>query len=421
MVVGFIALFLLVGGFGTWSVVANISGAIIAGGQIEVEQNRQVVQHPDGGVVEEVLIQEGDVVMAGDPLIRLEDQLIRSELAIVEGQLFELMARSGRLKAERDGIETIVFEDELHELNQLRDDIQGLMDGQTRLFEARLESAEKEADQLARRAEQIQSQIVGIDAQREALTTQQELIAQELSDQQTLLEGGLTQASRVSSLQREEARLLGTIGELLASRAEAEGRATEIEIEILKLGTGRREEAITRLRDLEYSQVELLERRQSLKERLVRLEITAPVSGIVYSLSITTPRSVIKAAEPVLYLIPQDRPLVIAARVEPIHVDQIFVGQDVVLRFSAFDANDTPELDGTVMKVSADAFLDDRTQISYYRAEIHLQPGEIDKLEGQSIIPGMPVESFIRTDDRTPMAYLIKPFTDYFNKAFRES
>ena len=421
MLVGFTALFILVGGFGTWSVVANISGAIIAGGQIEVEQNRQVVQHPDGGVVQEVLIEEGDVVMAGEPLLRLDDQLISSELSIVEGQLFELMARSGRLKAERDGVDTITFDDELHELNRTRDDIQGLMDGQTRLFEARRESRAKEADQLARRAEQIQSQIVGIDAQREALETQQSLIAKELADQQQLLEGGLTQASRVSSLQREEARLLGTIGELLASRAEAEGRATEIEIEILKLDTGRREEAITRLRDLEYSQVELLERRQSLKERLARLEITAPVSGIVYSLSITTPRSVVGAGEPILYLIPQDRPLVIAARVEPIHIDQIFVGQEVRLLFSAFDANETPELEGTVMKVSADAFLDERTQISYYRAEIHLNPGEIDNLEGQSIIPGMPVESFIRTDDRTPMAYLIKPFTDYFNKAFRES
>ncbi|MEL6520696.1 MAG: HlyD family type I secretion periplasmic adaptor subunit [Pseudomonadota bacterium] len=421
LVFGFTALFILVGGFGTWAVMANISGAIIAGGQIEVEQNRQVVQHPDGGVVQEVLIEEGAVVAAGDPLIRLDGQLLESELAIVEGQLFELMARSGRLQAERDDTDTITFEDELMELGVDSPDIRELMAGQDRLFEARQISREKEAEQLGRRSEQIQSQIEGIDAQLAALETQQQLISEELTVAADLFERGLGQKGPVLALQRQEAQLSGTIGELVASRAEAEGRMTEIEIEILKLDTGRREEAITRLRDLEYSQVELLERRQALKEQIARLEITAPVSGIIYSLSITTPRSVVRAADPVMYIIPQDRPLVIMARVEPIHVDQIYVGQEVVLRFSAFDANSTPELAGTVMKLSADAFLDERTQISYYRAEIHLNTGEIEKLEGQAIIPGMPVESFIRTNDRTPMAYLVKPFTDYFNKAFRES
>jgi HlyD family type I secretion membrane fusion protein len=223
------------------------------------------------------------------------------------------------------------------------------------------------------------------------------------------------------SLQREDARLLGTIGELTASRAEADGRRTEMEIEILKLDTRRREDAITRLRDIEFNQAEMLERRLALKERLARLEITAPVSGVVYDMAVNTPRSVVRAAEPVLYIIPQDRPLVIAARVEPIHIDQVFVGQEVVLRFSAFDARTTPELIGQVVQVSADAFVDERTLAAFYRAEIRLMDGEVAKLEGQTIIPGMPVEAFIRTDDRTPLAYLIKPLADYFNKAFRES
>lgn len=419
--IGFIALTVLLGGFGVWAFMANISGAIIASGQIEVDQNRQVVQHLDGGIVAEVLVDEGDLVDAGTPLIKLDAQLLRSELAIVEGQLFEFMARSGRLKAERDQTAEISFDEELKQLAATRPEVEDLMEGQQRLFDAREDSLDKEKQQLARRSGQILNQIEGIDAQRVALEKQQALIAEELADQQTLLDKGLAQASRVLSLQREEARLLGTIGELLASRAEAEGRATELEIEILKLDTQRREEAITRLRDLEYSQVELLERRQSLIERLNRLDITAPVAGIVYGLTVNTPRSVVRPAEPVLYLIPQDRPLVIATRVEPIHVDQVFVGQEVVLRFSAFDARNTPELNGVVVQVSADSFIDDRTQVPYYRAEVELLDGELAKLEGQRIIPGMPVESFIRTDDRTPMAYLIKPLADYFNKAFRES
>lgn len=421
LTIGFVSMIVLVGGFGTWSVMANISGAIIASGQIEVDQNRQIVQHLDGGVVSEVLVDEGDVVTAGAPLIRLDAQLLASELTIVEGQLFEMMARSARLQAERDSVPVISFNDELETLAQTRADVAELMDGQQSLFQARAASVEKEVDQLRRRAGQIANQIDGIDAQLVALDTQQDLIAKELADQQSLLDKGLAQASRVLSLQREDARLLGTIGELTASRAEADGRRTEMEIEILKLDTRRREDAITRLRDIEFNQAEMLERRLALKERLARLEITAPVSGVVYDLAVNTPRSVVRPAEPVLYIIPQDRPLVIATRVEPIHIDQVFVGQEVVLRFSAFDARTTPELIGQVVQVSADAFVDERTLVAYYRAEIRLIDGEVAKLEGQTIIPGMPVEAFIRTDDRTPLAYLIKPLADYFNKAFRES
>lgn len=421
MIIGITALVLLVGGFGTWSILANISGAIIASGQVEVDQNRQVVQHPDGGVVEAVLVGEGDTVAAGDILINLDAKLLRSELAIVEGQLFELIARRGRLQAERDEIDHVTFDPMLVALAQDRPDILDLMDGQTRLFNARNVSLEKESEQLDKRRTQITDQVVGIEAQQAALERQLSLIQQELTDQRSLLEKGLAQASRVLALQREEAGLLGRVGELTASVAQAEGRITETEIEILKLGTTRREEAITQLRDLQYRELELAERRQSLQEQLDRLEIRAPVSGVIYDLTVFAPRSVIRAAEPVLYLVPQDRPLVITSRVEPIHVDQVFVGQEVVLRFSAFDSRTTPELNGTVVQVSADSFIDERSQASYYRAEIELSPGELEKLKDLKIIPGMPVETFMRTNDRTPMGYLIKPLADYFNKAFRES
>ncbi|WP_095587323.1 HlyD family type I secretion periplasmic adaptor subunit [Actibacterium ureilyticum] len=421
MVIGMTALVLLIGGFGTWSVLANISGAIIASGQVEVDQNRQVVQHPDGGVVEKIMIDEGDTVAAGDVLIDLDAKLLRSELAIVEGQLFEIMARRGRLQAERDDATEIAFDPALIDLARTRPEVIDLMEGQSRLFEARQISLEKETDQLDKRRGQITDQVVGIAAQQKALESQLSLIQQELASQQELLEKGLAQAPRVLALQREEAGLLGRVGELAASVAQAEGRITETDIEILKLGTSRREEAITQLRDLQYRELELAERRQSLQEQLDRLEIRAPVSGIVYDLTVFTPRSVIRAAEPVLYIVPQDRPLVIAARIEPIHIDQVLAGQEVILRFSAFDSRTTPELNGTVVKVSADSFTDERTQATYYRAEIELNPGELEKLKDLKIIPGMPVETYMRTNDRTPMGYLVKPLADYFNKAFRES
>jgi HlyD family type I secretion membrane fusion protein len=420
LIIGFIALLILVGGFGAWSMLANISGAVIAMGQVEVDQNRQVIQHLDGGIVAEVLVDEGKPVDAGQVLLRLDSKDLSGELAIVEGQLYELMARSGRLQAERDGADAITFDPELLDVAAQSPDMAELVQGQTSLFEARRQSVDKEIEQLNRRAAQTESQIAGVDAQKEALEIQLALIAEELASQQDLLDRGLAQASRVLSLQREEARLRGSIGELAANRAEAEGRVTEIEIEILKLETQRREDAITRLRDLQYNLLELKERRRLLLERLSRLDIRAPLAGIVYDLQVTTERAVIQAAQPVLYLIPQDRPLVITARVEPIHVDQVYVGQDTTLRFSTFDQRTTPELFGRIVQISPDAFTDERTQSSYYRAEVELLEGEFDKLAGQEVLPGMPVETYIRTEERTPMAYLVKPLTDYFNRAFRE-
>ena len=421
LILGFLTLLLLVGGFGAWSVMATITGAVVASGQLEVEQNRQVVQHPDGGVVEAIMVTDGDTVTAGQPLLQLDGTQLRTELVIVEGQLFELLARRGRLEAERDDATTIGFPAELQTLAKTRADASGLMEGQRRLFEARRDTLARQTEQLGRRASQTTSQIEGIDAQSAAMKSQLDLIEQERASVQELFDKGLAQQSRLLSLQREEARMMGEVGELTATRASSEGRITEIELEVLRLAAARREEANTQLRDIGFRELELVERRSALVERTARLVITAPVSGIVLGLAVTTPRAVLRPAEAVLYLVPQDRPLVIMAQVSPVHIDQVRPGQPVRLHFSAFNSRTTPELNGTVVVVSADALKDERTGMTYYRAEILPDPGEIAKLEGLTLVPGMPVEAFIRTDERTPLAYLLKPFTDYFTRAFRES
>ncbi|MGJ8622071.1 MAG: HlyD family type I secretion periplasmic adaptor subunit [Yoonia sp.] len=419
MMIGLLGLLVLVGGFGTWSVMAQITGAIITPGQIEVDRNRQVVQHPDGGVVEEILVDEGDTVTAGDLLLRLDATTLRSELAVVEGQLFEILARRARLEAERDNASDLTFDPVL--LAVQTSEVANLMEGQRRLFAARVETNKSAVEQLTLQRAQIASQLGGITAQQAALTTQRDLIERERSDQQSLLDRGLAQASRVLALQREEASLLGSVGELTAQAAQAAERMTEIDLQILDLSSARREEAITRLRDLQFNELELSERRRTLRRQLDRLDIRAPVSGIVYGLQVFAPQSVIGAADPVLFLIPQDRPLVIATQVQVTDVDQIFVGQDVTLRFSAFDQRRTPELEGTVTLVSADAFLNETSGQSFYRAEVQLNPGQIDRLpDDMTLIPGMPVEAFVRTADRSPLEYLLKPLSDYFAKSFRE-
>ncbi|MCR8724866.1 HlyD family type I secretion periplasmic adaptor subunit [Frigidibacter sp. ROC022] len=418
---GVLALLTLLGGFGYWAAVSEISGAVVAAGRIEVEQNRQVVQHPDGGVVSEILVHEGDVVSRDQLLLQLDGTQLKSELSVVEGQLYEILARIGRLEAERDGAATITFDPELIAASKTNPTYAKLIEGQQRLFAARTNSMAREADQLDQQREQIASQVDGIDAQIAALSTQIDLIGQELASQEELLAKGLAQATRVLALQREQASLEGRKGELVASRAQAGERITEIEIQIQKLHTKRQEEAITTLRDLGYSQIELSERRRALVDQIGRLDIRAPVSGVVYAMQVFTPRSVIKPAEPVMFLVPQDRPLVIALQVSTLHIDLLHVGQSVMLRFPAFDSRTTPELEGEVMQISADAFTDERSG-QYYRAKVRLKDGEASRLpSGLVLVPGMPAEAYIRTGSRTPLEYLVKPLADYFNRAFRES
>ncbi len=421
MLIGFAALLVLIGGFGVWGAMASLAGAIVATGQIEVEQNRQVIQHPDGGVVAAIEVIEGERVAAGDVLIRLDGTLLLSELAIVEGQLSEVISQRVRLEAERDNIPDLVFPAGLLTEAALKPGVQSQIDGQRSLFEARRATSAQEVDQLTRQISQIHARITGIDAQSEAIRIQLDLIRQELSSQKSLLERGLTQAASVLALQREEARLLGQTGDLISTRAQAEERITELNVVIGSIDIRRREEATDRLREIAPTELELAERRRALMEQVARLDIRTPVAGIVLGLGVTTPRAVIRPADPLLYIVPQDRPLVIAGQVSPIDIDQVHVGQPVELVFSAFSSRTTPHLQGRVTVVSADAFSDQATHASFYRIEIGLDPGEIDRLGGLQMMPGMPVEAFIQTDARTPIDYLLKPFTDYFNRAFRET
>lgn len=416
---GVLALLVLFGGFGGWAVTAQISGAVIASGLIEVDQNRQVVQHQFGGLVSEILVGEGRSVAKGDVLIRLDASDLQANLSIVEGQLFEALARRARFEAERDGSGTLSFDPLLEDADQAV--VAALKAGQINLFDARNESERSRVSQLRQRMAQIALQVEGIAAQQEALQTQIGLIGQELENQQSLLARGLAQASTVLNLQREEARLKGQTGELAASAGQAQERITEIELQILSQTSTRREEAIAQLRDLQAQEFELRERRSALVRQLERLDVRAPVGGVVYGMTVFGAGAVIRPADPVLYIIPQDRPLVIAAQVAPTDIDVITLGQDVALRFSALDQRTTPELYGTVALVSADSFTDDRTSASFYRAEIELNAGELARLpEGSTLIPGMPVEAFIRTADRTPANYLIRPLWDYIARTFRD-
>ncbi|WP_434289470.1 HlyD family type I secretion periplasmic adaptor subunit [Celeribacter sp. SCSIO 80788] len=418
---GLLCVTLLIGGFGGWAVFARIDGAVVATGQVQVEQNRQAVAHRDGGEVAAVHVSEGDRVRKGALLISLSPDEYLSELALIETQLFEYIARAAGLEAERDGADAITLPADLRERMAEDPQVAHSVTGQRDLFTARRETARAEIGQLDKQRSQIEVQIDGLGRQKAALTAQLELLEEDLAAQNALLDRGLTQQSRVIGLRRDAVSLAAEIGRIDTSQAQARVQITEIELQILKAGSDRRESAITELRDIQAQIGNLREQRSALRARLDRLDIRAPVAGVVFDLTVFGPGAVIQPAQPVLYIVPQDRPLIITATLSPAHVDQIYPGQPVRLRFTSFNRRSTPELEGQVTRISPDAFTDEATGASYYRADIHISEDQRARLpDGSVLIPGMPVEAYMATGERSPIAYLTKPLTDYFTRAFRE-
>jgi len=421
LLTGLVAMSLLLGGFGAWAVLSELSGAVIANGRIEVDRNRQAIQHPEGGVVADLLIGEGDRVAAGDAILRFAPGQLSRDLAVASSQLFEVRVRRARLEAERDGASAITFPQALVDRAAADEELADLLRGQENLFAARVETLTRETEQLRGRITQIRAQIAGLDAQDTALAEQLALVEADLERQQGLLERGLIQSDPILRLQRDAAQLRGSLGELEARKAEAAERVIETELAIVQLGNARREEAIAQLREIRVTEEELRQRVNDLERRVGDLDLRAPVAGRIIGLRVFGPQSVVRAADPVAFLVPEGRPLVITAQVPAIHIDQVFVGQDVTLRFPAFDMRNMPDLVGQVSQVSADVLTDEVTGLNFYRAEIVLGEGEVARLAPRQLLPGMPVEAYIRTQDRTPLAYLLEPFTAYFNRAFRES
>ena len=417
---GLAALAALVLGFGLWSVLTRIEGAIVAHGRVGVDQDRQVVQHPDGGVVAEILVREGALVDAGALLLRLDGAALQSERAIVAGQLVELELRSARLLAERDGLSAPAFPATLVALAPTDADIAARISGEAGLFHARHDTLVERQKLLEQRILQLDSEVAGLATQIDALARERALIDAELSDQEALLQKGLTPAARVLALRREAARLDGTAGQLAAAMAQAKGQIIAVRIEVGGLDTLRREDAAAALRDLAPALLELAERRRALDDRIARLEVRAPVSGIVLGLQVTTPRAVLRPADPILYLVPQDRPLVITARISPNQIDAVAIGQPADLVFPALRSHDLPPLAGRVTRLSPDALTDAQTGLTYFTAELALDPAT-GAAGGVPLLPGMPVEVFVRTGSHSPLTYLLQPFAEYFTHAFRES
>jgi HlyD family secretion protein len=419
VIVGSTLVAVLALGFGGWASTAELSGALIAQGSLVVDSNIKKVQHPTGGVVGEVRVHDGDHVKAGDILIRLDETVTRANLAIVTKGLNEFYARKARLGAERDGADAVPMPREL--ADQAGDpDVKAAMDSERKLFELRRSARLGQKDQLSQRVQQLQQQITGLTAQQDAKAKEVDLIEKELTGVRDLFQKNLVPLTRLTSLEREETQLQGERGQLVASAAEAKGKIAETQLQILQVDQDFASDVGKQLSEVDSKIGEYVERKITAEDQLKRTDIRAPQDGVVFQSTANTVGGVVTAGDPIMMIVPASDDLPVEVKVEPKDIDLVALGQPVVLRFSAFNQRTTPELNGTVARVGADTSTDQRTGQSYYLVRIAMTADEIKRLGDVKLTPGMPVEAFIQTGERTLVSYLVKPLHDQLLRSMRE-
>lgn len=420
LVAGLTTVFLLVGGLGGWAATVELAGAIIAPGHLVVESEVKTIQHPTGGIVAELLVKNGDQVEAGDVLIRLDATQIRANLAIITKSLDEVAARKAREEAEQNGSEDVAFPAELIARGE-DPDVARQISEERALFGMRGIARESRKSQLRQRIDQLSVEIDGLEAQEQAKEREIELIQQELEGVRDLFSKNLIQFGRVTALERDAARLEGERGQLIAAIAQTRGKIAETELQVLQVDQDMQAEVGRDLADMRAKYFELVERRAAAEDQLKRIEIIAPQRGRVHQLAVHTINGVISPGEPVMLIVPVADSLEIEAMVQPGDIDQLFVGQPASVHFSAFNRRTTPDVIGEVSRISPDVTTDPRMGGSYYTIRIKVQEQELARLGDVTLIPGMPVETFIETTPRTMLSYLTKPFSDQLEKAFRDS
>jgi HlyD family secretion protein len=408
----------LVGGLGGWTVVTELSGAVVAPGTVVVDSHVKKVQHPTGGVVGEILARDGDRVRAGDIIVRLDETIAKANLAMVAKSLDELSVRKARLETERDGLKELQFPSILS--RGAEPEMVGLLQSEERLFENRREARLGQKSQLKERIAQLQEQISGTNLQASAKADEIKLIQDELVGVQELWKKNLVPITRVTSLKREETRLRGERGQLISTMAQARGRISETALQVIQIDQDLRSEVSKELSEAQAKIAELSERKVAANDQLKRIDIRAPQDGIVHQSVVHTVGGVINAGDPLMLVMPEGDELSIEVKVSPQDIDQLQTGLDTVLRLSAFNQRTTPELKGKVSRIAADLVVDQRTGEQHYPVRIAFAEGERERLESAKLMPGMPVESFIQTGYRTVFSYLTKPLTDNITRAFRE-
>lgn len=418
-----IGLAAMIGLFGfvfAWAATFNISGAVIGKGQVQASANRIAVQHPVGGVVAKILANNGDKVKSGDVVVKLDDSSLRSELATIDGELLELLANEARLEAELADKRTLSVHPLLQEAVVTNPGIRSLLHQQQRQLDAYYRSMGTQVSLLHRQRGQISDETAGIQAALAAKRDELALLEDELAQAKQNLQKGFLTRNVVSSLQRDTIKARGEVGSLAAKKAELQGKIAEQQVKTYAAPMEIRDASADKLNLSRQQSKRLIESRNAIVYKLSRLDVRAPVSGMVFDSKLLGPRSVVEAAKPIMYVVPGEKPALVVVRVEADDIEQVHVGQDAGLRFTTFSKRSTPMIDGRVTAISADAFRDEKTQAFYYFVDVQLFESEMQKLGSVELLPGMPVDAFLKTENRSPASYVLRPITDFFSKAFRD-
>lgn len=415
----FLIVFLFLVG-GGWALYANLAGAVIASGQVVIAGKSKTIQHLDGGIVAEIHVDDGQHVKEGDILIRLDDTLLKANLNIYQNRFRESVARRDRLVAERDDAGSVVWNDNILQVLGV-DVLPTIKQGQEKLFEVRRATKQGQASQLQERIEQFENQKQGIKALMASKLAQLQFLDEERNALRSLKEKGLIPNSRFLALERQREEFIGQNAEYDSELARIQNSIGETEIQIFQIDREFRQSVLSELRQAEQEVNDITHQLYATKEQLKRVEICAPVSGIVHELAVFTIGGVVSAGASIMQIIPQNEKFEVEASVEPHFIDELYPGQPATLRFSAFNQRTTPELEGVIKSISAHVVVNKQTGFSSYMARISVTEKELVRIgDDLPLIPGMPVEVFVKTRERTPLNYLIKPLLDQISRAFRE-
>ena len=399
----------------------ELSSAIVASGTVVVENNVKKIQHLTGGIVEEVLVKEGDSVKAGQILIKLDGTTVRANLSIVQNTLAQLYARRARLLAEQLGSSDFSIPENLNELTSGTSTPASVLEqSERKLFVSRKSALVGMKSQLASRKDQLVDETKGLTVQLAAIEDALKLIGEELGGLDKLYGKGLVSMQRLTELKRDRAQLEGDRGARLAARAQAAGKSSEIDLQILQLDEDRRTEIAKELTDVEGKIAEYEDRRIAAMDQLKRIDIRAPLDGRIYQLAVHTVNGVINPGEVLMLVVPGADGLTVEAKIATHDIDQIRLGQPVEVRFSAFNQRTTPIVDAEVVTIAPDLVTDQRTGMTYYPLRIKPKADSLAGLKGLTLYPGMPAEVFIKIADRTVISYLAKPLTEQIQHTFRE-
>lgn len=406
-------------GIGIWMYFATIQGAVIATGSVAVIGKPKTIQHLDGGIVTEIFVENGDIVKAGDVVIRLDDTILNSNLDIYKNRFREAVSRRDRLKAEQENKPAIKWDETPFEKIGFPPE-QEFRDGQNRIFQARGATTRGQVSQLNERIRQLNNQIDGLSALSNSKNSQIEILTKEYESISGLAKDGFASESRVLSLSRQIEEISGQQYEHQAEIARVRNTISEVRVQIAQITKEFDQVVLTELQEVELGIKDMEQQILATQEQLSRIDVTAPISGVIHEQAIFTIGGVIGPGAPILQIIPEGQNMEFEVNVEPQNIDQIYEGQEVSVMFSAYNMRTTPQLNGTVKSVSINTSVDEATGFAFYPVRINFTESELARLEGQALVSGMPIEAFFTTDSRSPLNYLMKPLTDNVRRAMRE-